>query len=327
MVDGACSLKEGFHTNQECRGNLGENCATAYLIRLLHHLLQIEENPVYGDMMERSIYNALFAAESPDGRRLRYFTCMEGPRGWYHRPGYCCPGNFRRIMAELPEMIYYRTDDGILVNLFTPSQAEVVLKQGVAVVVRQETDYPNSGKVRLTLTPEKRAEFTLKLRIPGWCDAALVTLNGSKVQDGIRGGRFFALRRNWQENDCVELTMSMGVRAVKGRKLQAGKVALLRGPMLFCLNGEQLRQTAGQGERTKSVLSPTIDLKSIEGPRPDETVRPGGQALVVKAWSADRDRAQPPDLRLVFTEFADPAGTITYLPANDPGVDDEIVRQ
>ena len=74
MITGTCSLAERFRNNQETRGDVGESCATAYLIRMTHYLLQLEGNTLDGDIMERAIYNALFAAQSPDGRSLRYFT-------------------------------------------------------------------------------------------------------------------------------------------------------------------------------------------------------------------------------------------------------------
>jgi uncharacterized protein len=324
IVSGTCSLGEGFHNNQDGRGELGETCATAYLVRLLHYLLQIEGNSLYGDMMERSIYNALFAAESPEGRQLRYFTCLEGSRRYYRRVGYCCPGNFRRIMAELPEMVYYRTDDGIAVDLYTTSQSQIMLKQGDLVKIEQQTDYPNSGKVRLTVEPIKAQEFTLRLRIPRWCNAARVTVNGQPQAVATKGGRFYPIRRKWEKGDRIDLTMPMNVRFVKGRKMQAGKVAILRGPMLYCFNPARNPQvqlastnagTSKQGTNAKVVLAPVVDIESVEEPVTDSSVRPDGMAIKVKAWSGKRDQQQTPDLTLLLTEFADPGGVLTYLPA------------
>ena len=77
-----------------------------------------------------------------------------------------CPCNFRRIVAELPSMVYYRDDQGLAVNLYTPSQAECSLGDGLKVAVRQATDYPNSGRVVIGVNPTRAAEFALRLRIP-----------------------------------------------------------------------------------------------------------------------------------------------------------------
>ena len=89
---------------------------------MLDRLLRITGNAQFGDMMERAVYNALFAAQSPDGRNIRYFTPLEGQRE-YFGDTFCCPNNFRRIIAELPDMVCYRSGDGVAVNLFTPCTA------------------------------------------------------------------------------------------------------------------------------------------------------------------------------------------------------------
>ena len=106
---------------------LGETCATAYQIRLYDSLLRLEGNPRYGDLIERTIYNALFAAQSPDGRRIRYFRPWKASAQYYPDDTYCCPCNYRRIVAELPTMVYYRSRDGVAVNLYTPSEATMDL--------------------------------------------------------------------------------------------------------------------------------------------------------------------------------------------------------
>ena len=126
---------------------MSESCATAYLTRMLDRLLRAEGDSRYGDMMERAVYNALFAAQSPDGRQLRYFSPLEGKRVYFDRDTFCCPNNFRRIMAELPMMIYYRMGKGLAVNLYTASTAKMDLGDGLSLAVRQETDYPRGGDV------------------------------------------------------------------------------------------------------------------------------------------------------------------------------------
>ena len=97
--------------------------------------MRLEGDLRYGDLIERSIYNALFAAQDPAGRRIRNCTPFEGPRQYYGSDGFCCPGNYRRIVAELPEMVYYRTQaGGIAVNLFTESKKTIELTGGRTVM-------------------------------------------------------------------------------------------------------------------------------------------------------------------------------------------------
>ena len=123
VITGACGYQECWHDNQQGFFKLGETCATAYLIRLLDNMLRLEGDTLYGDMMERTIYNALFAAQSPDGRNLRYYSPFEGKRVYFDKDTYCCPCNFRRIIAELPTMVYYRCGGGLAINLYTTSIA------------------------------------------------------------------------------------------------------------------------------------------------------------------------------------------------------------
>jgi DUF1680 family protein len=339
LVNGTCTVREGFHSNQKTTGHVGETCATAYLIRLLHRMLCIEGKSAYGDIMERATLNALFAAQLPDGRRLRYFTPVEGKRPIFGHDTYCCPNNFRRIIAELPQMIYYRSaDHGLAVNLYTPSSAKVSLDNDLTVKVRQETDYPNSGKVVLRLDPSRPAKFPLKLRIPAWCESASVSVNGKNLNNAVPGGDFFSITRRWEADDRVELNMPMKWRLVRGRKMQEGRVAVLRGPMLFCLNPKQLAATKSAspsgGEKGKNNRGQTLarnirlDPRTLGAPVRDTTVQPNGLACPVKAWSPNRPLSDPPDLELLLTEFADPSGEVTYFLVPDAAttVDDELIR-
>ena len=244
VIAGTCSLSEGWHTSQVGTGKLGETCCTAYLIRLLERLLRIEGRSLYGDIMERAVVNALPAAQSPDGRELRKYTPFDGVRTYYQgekssdfkRDTYCCPNNYRRIVAELPGMIYYRWGAGAMVNLYTASQGTVPLTGGLSVTLRQETDYPSSPKVTIHVSPSGPARFALRLRIPRWCGGATVAVNGHAVDKAVTGGRFYVLDRPWRAGDRVELDMPMPWRLVRGRKAQKGRLAVMRGPMVFCLS-------------------------------------------------------------------------------------------
>ncbi|MEI6972267.1 MAG: beta-L-arabinofuranosidase domain-containing protein [bacterium] len=320
VISGTCSLKEQFNDNQETLGDVGESCATAYLIRMTHYLLQLEGKTLNGDIMERAIYNALFAAQSPDGRSLRYFTAIDGPRKYWDKDSYCCPGNWRRSVAELPEMIYYRTaDGGVMVNLYTASTADVPVGSNLTVRLRQETDYPNSGKVVITVDPSRSAEFPLRLRIPRWCESASVSVNGKPVGGPAKPGEWCSFKRLWKTGDVVTLEMPMKTRLVRGRKLQAGKVAVMRGPLVFCFN------PARQATRSPAAEL-TVDWTTLAGPVPDPSIRPDGLALEVRAWGPASDLKKPADQKLVLSEFVDPAGEQTYWPAADPkaGVADEL---
>lgn len=296
VISGTCSQSECWHSDQRCDGELGETCATGYWIRLLDQLVRLRGGTELGDYMERALYNALFAAQSPDGRRLRYYSPGEGDRKFWERDTYCCPGNFRRIIAELPRMLYYRTPDGLAVNLYAPSRAPEEV-DGVAVELACETDYPRSGRVLLTVNPSEPATFTLRLRRPGWADQAALAVNGEAVTD-------WSIAREWRAGDQVSLDLAMSWRFVAGLGVNQGRVALMHGPVVF---------GADPGRQDELVGDPAAVMLRADGlsePEPDDT-RPGG--LTATAVLAGSGRAEA---RL--TDFPDPGLARTYLLLDHP---------
>ena len=321
VITGACGSYECWHNTQAGAHNLGETCATAYLVRWLDNWLRLEGDSRFGDVMERAIYNALFAAQSPDGRKIRYYSPFTGPRVYFDLDTYCCPNNYRRIIAELPGMIYYRSDQGVMVNLYTESTATIELDKDVSVRLRQETDYPNSGQVVLHVTPSQAAEFSLQLRIPRWCSQATVSINGGETQTVAPS--FHALQRRWESGDRVELTMPMPWRLVKGRQTQAGRVAVMRGPVVFSLNPAQ---NAALAKLDLRLL--TIDPTSLQ----DASDSPDGLACQLQAWGPDDwYPSAKPRLKLRLTPFPAPEGKEVYFRVPNPRAknlqDDELLEQ
>ncbi len=318
VITGSCGQSECWHSDQSGTGNLGETCATAYLIRLLHRLLRLEGASIYGDWMERTIYNALFAAQSPDGRKLRYYVPFEGKRVYWDKDTYCCPGNFRRIMAELPEMIYYQQPDSLLVNLYTTSHATVTLAHGLSLQVHQETDYPNSGQVMVRLTPSVPHKFTVRLRIPAWCQQFTASVNGASIPPVTQRG-FLCIQREWQGDDTITLNLEMPWRSIRGFHKQAGRVAMMHGPMLFCLNPARNPDLVRQDLSTISINPATIKTHVA-----DNAVRPDGLVGRLAASSPGAN-----NLDVILTEFADPDGEATYFLCDEPNtaVADELLEK
>ncbi len=327
LVIGSGSDGEHFAYTQNGKGAISESCVTAYLIRWLGSLMRLDGDLRYGDIMERTIYNALFAAQEPAGRRIRYFTPFEGPREYYGSDGFCCPGNFRRIVAELPEMVYYRTKDGaIAVNLFTQSKKNIDLGNGLGVTIQQETDYPNSGLVKMVVTPSKAMELSLRLRIPRWCPKATLAINGEPAHEVSPSEKYLEIRRIWKPGDTLTLNMPMPWRFVRGRKLQEGHVALLRGPVVYCFGAAQNAELLKKYKEPRELM---LDPASIGVPIPDTSVRPTGLKVTAKAWPPGNDGQGPASLDVVLTEFVDPSGIATYfrVPTATPVVDDELTSE
>ena len=361
-ITGGCGQWEIWTDDQDGRGHLSETCATAYQVRLLDNLFRLTGDSYYGDLLERTIYNTLFAAQSPDGRRIRYYAPFEGEREYHPSDTYCCPCNFRRIIAELPTMIFYRAGGGVTVNLYTDSEAKIDLADGVSVSLRQETDYPSSGRVVVHVDPTKGAKFALRLRIPAWCSEAHVSLRKATETDPsfnrkpkacafrpndvnsprnagsipapilsdqpaqrAPGGRFHTIERSWRKGDRVVVEMPMPWRLVRGRQRQAGRAAVMRGPVVFCLNPSGDAKLAELDGAELGHI--TLDPDSFADPVEDNSVHPRGVACRVQAWTSGYRVARPGDLKLTLTEFADPGGRAAYFRLQDlsVAVDDELL--
>ena len=325
VITGGVGQWEIWTADQDGRGELGETCATAYQLRVYDSLLRLGGDSRYGDLMERTIYNALFAAQSPDGRHIRYWSPFEGPRVYHPTDTFCCPCNFRRIISELPQMIYYRARRGIAINLYTPSESRLGLGNGVTVNLRQETSYPSDGRVAIHVDPERTATFPLQLRIPRWCLAAQAKVNGTMLPTP-RSGTFLLIEREWKRGDLVEIDLPMPCRFVLGRQRQAGRVALMRGPMIYGLNPAQNPKLA---KLDASDLGRLLLVPSSIGPvQADDAVRSGGTACRVKASDKGFSMGESGNLDLRFTEFADPAVQCIYFRVPDlkAAVADELIE-
>ncbi len=325
-VVGSASDGEHFSYTQNGAGTIGESCVTAYISRWLDSLMRLDGDLRYGDIMERTIYNALFAAQDPAGRKLRYFTPFTGQREYYNNDGFCCPGNFRRIMAELPQKVYYRcADNGIAVNLFTASKSTFAFGQD-SVTLAQETDYPNSGHIVLRITASKEMDFPLRLRIPRWCHNGTIKINDGNTAPALPGEKPYEIRRTWKTGDTVTLDLPMTWRFVKGHQLQEGKAALLRGPVVYCLGTAQNAEVL---KKYPNFIGVVIDPTSVGEPEPDSSRRPDGRKVTVKARVEARggwSKGAPAET-LTFTEFVDPTGIVTFFHVLDltHAEEDELV--
>lgn len=323
VISGTCGDHECWHNTQSGTTNLGETCTTTYLLRLCDELMRRTGKPLYGDLMERGIHNALFGAQSPDGRQIRYYTPFEAPRVYHHGDTYCCPCNFRRIVAELPGMAFYRRGDGVFVNLFVPAKAEFRLEGDIALTLQQESDYPNSGDTKIGVSLSHPAEFTLYVRIPRWSKSVEVRINGQAEPPNVPEAGLLAVRREWKTGDALEVRFPMDFRVVKGRRTQQGRVAIVRGPMVFTFNPKRNPELADKDPRLL-----TLDPGSIQGPFPDDSVRPGGMSCRAKVWMPGAWYPAEPAREIVLSEFADPDATATYFHIPNPGderlVDDEL---
>lgn len=224
-MTGAPGWGELWDATQAGIGKWGETCASAYLMRLCAKMTELRGDARCGDVFERVMYNAFFSAQSPDGLKYRYWTPFNETPDWFDRDTFCCPNNYKREIFEIPDNVFYRSADGLVVNLFAPA-----VLTSKAFRARIVTDYPIDGRVTLDVTMPKDAKM-LWIRVPAWCGQ--VTINGQSAHRG-----WHRVTGDFSGGRCIEVKMEMPVRVIKGERAQEGRVAILRGPCVYALNAE-----------------------------------------------------------------------------------------
>lgn len=330
-ITGSAGQREIWTNDQDGENELGETCATAYQVRVYESLLRLTGNSIFGDLIERTVFNGLFGAQSPEGDKLRYYTPFEGERHFYAQEHMCCPGNFRRIISELPGMVYYVSENGgVAVNLYSPSSATIALDDDTNVKMHQKTNYPSSGTIEISVSPDKPSTFPVLLRIPSWSTNVKILINGDKWNQAVPPGEFIAINRKWLSDDKIMIDFPMGFRYIKGRKRNSGRVALMRGPVIYGLNLEKNPEATANGKRTFHDLRRIlIDPTTLGNLKSDDSVRPGGTAVNIKGWrenhSGKLDRKH--EFILKLTEFPDPGNQFIYfkIPDYSIEIDDELM--
>ena len=234
-----------------------ETCGAMANVFWNHRMFLLHGGARYLDVLERTLYNGALGGVSLAGDSFFYSNRLEarGSRrqGWFNCA--CCPSNAARFFSSVARYLYATRGETLMVNLYAQSQADVKLA-GRAVNVRQETDYPWSGRVRLRIDPAREGEFAVALRIPGWARnrpvpgdlyhylttnqaAATLKVNARGVRLELKDG-FAVIRRTWKSGDTIDLDLPMPVRRVLANKAlldDVGLVALERGPLVYCVEG------------------------------------------------------------------------------------------
>ncbi len=227
-----------------------EICASIGLIFFAKQMLELEANGKYADVMERAFYNGTISGMQADGKRFFYVNPLEvNPGisgvvpGYKHvlpeRPGWyacaCCPPNLVRLITSLGKYVWDETDDTIFSHMFVGQKAELE-KADIDV----ESSYPWEGKVTYHVHSKKEEEYTLAIHIPGYLKDICVKVNGEQIEwkKFMKNGYLY-LTRKWGESQ-VEILFDLEVRKVyanKNVREDAGKVALMRGPFVYCFEG------------------------------------------------------------------------------------------
>ncbi len=219
-----------------------ETCAAIGSVMWNWRMLMLEGDARYADLMEHTLYNAVLPGVSLDGGHYFYENPLEDDGTHRRRPWFgcaCCPPNVARLLASLPGYFYSASDDAVWVHLYGAGSAEVTMSAERIVRLGQRTDFPWDGSVDIRVDGE--GEFALMLRVPSWCEeGATVEVNGEAFTGLTSPGTYAEVRRVWRPGDTVRLSLPMPVRRVEAHPYvaeNAGRAALMRGPILYCVEG------------------------------------------------------------------------------------------
>jgi DUF1680 family protein len=255
---GASGGNEGFSGKYELPNMTAycETCASIANILWNHRMFLMHGDAKYIDVLERILYNAALSGISMEGDRFFYPNPLES-RGQHERSPWfgcaCCPSNVARFVPSVPGYTYAHKDNDVYVNLFISGEA-VIETDNNKVKLVQQTKYPWEGKVAISVEPEKSETFAVNVRIPGWArnecvpsdlyrfekavnEQAALKVNGERISPEVRDG-FALIERRWQKGDTIELDLPMSIRRIianENVKADRDRVALQRGPIVFCL--------------------------------------------------------------------------------------------
>jgi DUF1680 family protein len=301
---------EGFGQDYELPNGRAhtETCASIASFMWNWRMLVLDGQGHYADLMEQVLYNGILPGVSLDGESYYYQNPLSDD-GSHRREHWftvaCCPANLSRLLASLPGYLYSVTGEGLWVHLFASSRVEVELPGGQPVSLTQQTEYPWSGEVRLTV--ETAGSFGLYLRLPGWAgngsgNGYSLRVNGEPVTGEVTPGNYLLLHRDWQPGDEVRLDFPMDVREVECHPLvteNLGKVALRRGPLLYCL------EAADQGGEDVRLFSLSAAAAFKADYRPD--LLGGVMALQTSGWKRLLEEKWAQNLYQVSTPGQKPA--------------------
>jgi len=239
-----------------------ETCAAISNIYWNQRMFQLHGDSKYIDVLEKILYNGFISGVGLDGKSFFYTNAMQiknsfkhrdmesGRSGWFECS--CCPTNVTRLLPSIPGYMYAQKDNKIYVNLFANSNASLNVG-GKAVEILQQNNYPWDGDLKFTVSSKKSLAFDMLIRIPGWAQnvaipsglyafeknsaqKAVIKINGDPVEYTMQQG-YAVLSRTWKKGDVVEVNLPMEVRRVTANKKledDAGKVAIQRGPLMYC---------------------------------------------------------------------------------------------
>ena len=283
-------VHENFaNTSYEQPNFYNETCANIGLGMFNYRMFMLTGDAKYADWTEQMMYNTLNSAVDMQGEHWFYANPLswDGEVGerirqtngknperivpghrsgqrWEYMNCYCCPPSVTRTTAKVHNWFYNIADDGSLwINFYGGNQLLTRLADGTNIVLFQTTDYPWDGKVTIRIEKIKNKAVPIYLRIPRWTENPVISVNGVELSDISQPGSYMKIERDWTAGDEIFLDFPMPVLLMEANpeaKHLKGKVAIMRGPVVYCL--EFPKEKGGEEVINKGVFLPeNIQLK------------------------------------------------------------------
>ena len=244
-----------------------ETCCTVAWMALSCDMLRLTGDPRVADELELSTFNAALGAQHPTGRWWTYNTPMDGERKssahdivFQARAGSpelnCCSVNGPRTLGMLSDWAVMGDDHGLVVNWLGP--LTMVTKDSL-VTLRSETSYPLDGHIVWHVTSKNM--LRLRIRIPAWAEGAHARVAGNEI--AVKPGTYLEIERLWHDSDQLELDLPLALRPLEGRRDQAGRASIYRGPLLLAY--DQRDNTFDEPQIPRLDLSRLSDAKVVAG--------------------------------------------------------------
>ncbi|WP_416841787.1 glycoside hydrolase family 127 protein [Haloferax sp. DFSO52] len=240
---GSTATHEGFTEDYDLPNETAyaETCAAVGSIFWNRRLFELTGDAQYHDLVERTLYNGFLASISTEGGRYFYVNPLESA-GDHHRKEWfyvaCCPPNAARLLASLERYIYATTpsENVLYVTQFIGSTVHTEF-DGNSVSIIQQSAFPWNPEVSFKFTHQGTVALDFRVRIPEWARSVDVRVNGDATTPSQSNG-YLNLDRTWQTGDEVSVSFSAAVEALQAHpnvRHDTGRVALRRGPLIYCL--------------------------------------------------------------------------------------------
>ncbi|GAA4238747.1 glycoside hydrolase family 127 protein [Postechiella marina] len=252
-------IEEGF-INEYMMPNMtayNETCANICNSMFSYRMLGLHGESKYADIMELVLFNSALSGINLEGDRYYYanpLRVIEGSRNYKkmntefptrqpYLECFCCPPNLVRTIAKVSGWAYSLSKNGVAVNLYGGNKLATKLLDGSVIKLKQETQYPWNGNIKVTIESCKKSPFEILFRIPEWAIGSQLKVNGVNINTPVKAGSFTKVNRKWKKGDVVTLNFPMEISFVEGHSRieeVRNQVAIKRGPIVYCAESADL---------------------------------------------------------------------------------------